>query len=260
MLSKLFGKKEPEPKMKFHPENRLEALLMQAAVKASLRPEFYKELLAADLYVLILPQENQSGKFTTQPGDTISVKGSVFNGKQLIPIFSSERRLREYITGQDTLAKLNGQSLFAMFAAQNQGVILNPGSGYGKEFTAQEIAGLADGSIFQINKQLIEKDTQILLGAPAEPPTELIQNLIAYFEREPRVKRAYYAQIHMPQSDEAPHLIFAIEADGDFEPIASELGIIFREVAGQGQIFDLIQFGKGSLDDYFADQKPFYQK
>ena len=39
MLSKLFGKKEPEPQKKFHPENRLEALLMQAAVKASLPAE-----------------------------------------------------------------------------------------------------------------------------------------------------------------------------------------------------------------------------
>ena len=260
MLSKLFGKKEPEPKKKFHPENRLEALLMQAAVKASLRPEFYKELLTADLYVLILPQENQSGKFIAQPGDMISVKGSVFNGKQLIPIFSSERRLREYITVQENLAKINGQSLFVMFAAQNQGVILNPGSGYGKEFTAQEIAGLADGSIFQTNKQRIEKDTQVMLSMPDERPTELITNLIAYFERELRVKRAYFAQIHMPATDEPPHLIFAIEADGDFEPIASELGIIFREIAPQGQIIDLVQFGKGSLDDYFADQKPFYQK
>ena len=260
MLSKLFGKKEPEPKKKFHPENRLEALLMQAAVKASLRPEFYKELLTADLYVLILPQENQSGKFTTQPGDMISVKGGVFNGKKLIPVFSSERRLREYITGQETLAKLNGRSLFVMLASQNEAVILNPGSGYGKEFTGQEIAGLADGSIFQTNKQQIEKDTQVLLSMPAEPPTELIQNLNAYFEREPRVNRAYYAQIHMPQTDEAPHLLFAVEADGEFEPIASELGIIFREVAGQGQVIDLIQLGKGSLDDYFSHQQPFYQK
>lgn len=260
MLSKLFGKKEAEPQKKFHPENRLEALLMQAAVKASLRPEFYKELLTADLYVLILPQENQSGKFIAQPGDTLSIKGNVFNGKQLIPIFSSERRLREYITTQENLAKINGQSLFAMFADQNQGVILNPGSGYGKEFTAQEIAGLADGSIFQTNKQRIEKDTQVMLSMPAERPNELITNLIAYFEREPRVKRAYFAQMHMPDTDEPPHLLFAVDAEGDFEPIASELGIIFREVAGQGQITDLLQLGNGSLDEYFSSQQPFYQK
>ena len=260
MLSKLFGKKEPEPQKKFHPENRLEALLMQAAVKASLRPEFYKELLTADLFVLILPRENQSGKFIAQPGDTISVKGGVFNGKQLIPIFSSERRLREYISGNEIQAKINGHALFTMFAEQNQGVILNPGSGYGKEFTAQEIAGLADGSIFQTNKHRIEKDTQVMLSMPAESPTELIQNLTAYFEREPRVKRAYFAQIHMPAADEAPHLLFAVDAEGDFEPIASELGIIFREVAGHGQIIDLLQLGKGSFDDYFADQQPFYQK
>lgn len=260
MLSKLFGKKETEPQKRFHPENRLEALLMQAAVKASLRPEFYKELLTAELYVLILPQENQSGKFIAQPGDVLSVKGGVFNGKQLIPIFSSERRLREYITAQENLAKINGQSLFVMFAAQNQGVILNPGSGYGKEFTAQEIAGLADGLIFQTNKYHIEKDTQVLLGTPAETPTELINNLVTYFEREPNVKRAYFALMQMPQTEEPPHFLFSVAVEGDFDSIASELGIIFREVAPQGQLIDLVQFGKGSLDDYFADQKPFYQK
>lgn len=122
---------------------------MHAAVKASLRSEFYKELISTDLFVLILPREDQNGKFTAQPGDTISIKGDVFNGKELIPIFSSQRRLQEYIHGRDTLAKINGQVLFSMLAVQNLGVILNPGSGYGKEFSQKEIAGLVDGSIFQ---------------------------------------------------------------------------------------------------------------
>ncbi len=259
MFSKLFGKKQPEPK-KFFPENRLEALLMQAATKPALRPEFYKELVASDLFVLIMPRQNQSGRFVAEPGDTLSIKGGVFNGKQLIPVFTSERRLREYITGNDTLAKLNGQALFSMLAEQSQGALLNPGSGYGKEFTLSEIAGLADGSIFQPSKQTLQKDTELLISMPSVYPTKLVEHLTAYFNGRSEVKRAYFAQIHAPQTGEPPHLLFAIDTAGDFEPLASELNLLFRDILAQGEVVDMVQIGKTTLDDYFLKQQPFFQR
>jgi hypothetical protein len=261
MLSDLFGRKPAPPvQKKFFPQNRLEALLMQAARDPSTRSDFYKELLAADLYVLIVPNERQDGKFVAQPGDRLSIKGITVEGRKLIPVFSSELRLREYIQSQDHLAKLNGQALLSMIQAQDQGIVLNPASSYGKEFTPDEIGALVSGSMFQPQKQVIAHDTQVLLGTPKDHPTKTVEAMTRYFQGRSDVKKAYVAWMDAPGSGEAAHLIFAIQVDGDFAPIASDLGVIFRETLGAGQFADLLQLGQGGLDEYFKDQQPFYQK
>jgi hypothetical protein len=139
-------------------------------------------------------------------------------------------------------------------------MILNPASGFGKEFTNAEVRSLADGSIFQPERKVLTKESQVLLSMPAEYPTKIVEQLVAYFNRAPEVKRAYFAQIHAPETGEDPHLIFVVQADGDFSAIASELNVIFRDTVAQGQIIDLIQFGKTSLDGYFERQKPFFSR
>lgn len=261
MFAKLFGKKPASiERRKFFPENRLEALLMQAATDAGARPEFYKELFATDLFVLIASSARPHGQFVAQPGDTLSIKGINVEGKSLIPVFTSERRLREYIQKQENLARLNGQALFSMIASMKDGVVLNPGADYGKEFTHQEIVSLVDGSAFQTQPYSITKETQVLLGAPKEYPTKVVNALVSYFQGKSAVKKAYVAQIHTPDSGEPPHLIFAIQTDGDFRPIASELGIIFRDTLDGGVFADLLQLGQGTLDDYFEQQQPFFEQ
>jgi hypothetical protein len=261
MFSKLFGKKPaPSENRKFFPENRLEALLMQAAKDPAARPEFYKELLATDLFVLIIPGDQPHGKHIAQSGDTLSMKGINIDGIKLIPVFTSERRLREYIQAQDNLAVLNGHVLFSMITDQNEAIVLNPASSYGKEFTHNEVASLADGSMFQPEKHFIAKETKVLIEMPKEYPVKVMDALSSYFRGKPEVQKAYVAQIHVPDSGEPPHLIFAIQVNGDFGNIASDLDAIFKNTLGMGQFADLLQLGKSSLDDYFKDQEPFFQK
>ncbi len=261
MFPKLFGKKISPPKNKiFFPENRLEALLMQAANDPGTRPDFYKELLAADLFVLTIPGERQAGRFVAQSGDVLSIKGINFEGRNRIPVFTSERRLREFIQTNDHQAKLKGQALLSMIVARNEEIILNPTLSYGKEFTKEEIVSLVNGTIFQPKQHMVAKETKILIGEPKEYPAHLVNALIAYFQKSPGVKKAYVAQIHDPNSGGAPHLIFAIQVDGDFRPIASDLGLIFQGALETGQFADMIRLGQGGLDDYFKTQKPFFQR
>ncbi|HET9910738.1 MAG TPA: enhanced serine sensitivity protein SseB C-terminal domain-containing protein [Anaerolineales bacterium] len=261
IFSKLFGRKAPPPPVrKFFPENRLEALLMQAANDPSTRPEFYKELLVADLFVLIAPGDHPYGNFVAQPGETLSIKGITVEGRKLIPVFTSERRLREYIQAQDSQARLNGRALLSMIATQNDGIVLNPASGYGKEFTSHEVISLVDGSIFQPRQQVLAKETKVLMGMPKEYPTEVVNALVRYFQGSSEVKKAYVAQIHMPDSGEPPHLIFSIQVDGDFRRLASDLGVVFQSILAADQFADLIQFGQGNLDDFFETQQPFFQR
>jgi SseB protein C-terminal domain/SseB protein N-terminal domain len=261
MFSKLFGKKPlPSQNKKFFPENRLEALLMQAANDAGIRPEFYKELLVTDLIVLIMPGNHPHGTYVAQEGETLSIKSINVEGRKLIPVFTSERRLREYIKAQDNLAQLNGRVLFSMIGAQNNGIVLNPASSYGKEFTPQEVDSLVNGSIFEPKQQIITHETKVLVGMPKEYPTKVVDALASYFQGKPEVKKAYVAQIHMPDSGEAPHLLFSIQVDGDFHPIASDLGVVLQSTLETGQFADLVQFGQGGLDDFFKSQEPFFKR
>jgi hypothetical protein len=84
--------------------------------------------------------------------------------------------------------------------------------------------------------------------------------LSRYFQSKPEVKKGYVALLEMPKSSEPAHLLFSIEVDGDFRPIASDLGVIFQETLETGQFADLVQFGQGSLDDYFRSQQPFFKR
>jgi SseB protein C-terminal domain/SseB protein N-terminal domain len=260
MFSKLFGKKSPSSKnQKFFPENRLEALLMQAASDPGIRPEFYKELLVTDLFVLIVPGDRPHGNYVAQEGETLGIKGINMEGRKLIPVFTSERRLREYIQAQDNLAKLNGHALLSMIATQINGIVLNPASSYGKEFTPQEVDSLVNGSIFEPKQHMITQETKVLIEMPKEYPTKVVDALLSYFQGKPEVRKAYVAQIHVPNSGEPPHLLFSIEVDGDFDPIASDLGVVLQSTLKTGQFADLIQFGQGSLDDFFKTQEPFFK-
>jgi len=260
MFSKLFGRKpaKNEPR-KFHPENRLEALLMQASNDPAATPEFIKTLLEFDLFILIDSSGAQYGSYVAKEGDTMRIKGVTIDGQNQIPDFSSERRLREYVKTQESFARLNEQSLFAMLSSGESGVILNPGAGYGKLFTHEEILAIANGTYFQPQQQVIQKETQVLIGMPKENTAKVIEALQKYFRTSPQVKKAYYAQIHTPDSRQPPHLIFSVDADGDFRQVSAGMNEVFMIFVAKGEIVNLIQFGKGTLGDYFRQQKPFYE-
>jgi hypothetical protein len=64
----------------------------------------------------------------------------------------------------------------------------------------------------------------------------------------------------MPDSGEPPHLLFSIQVDGNFHPIASDVGVVFQSVLGADQVADLVQYGQGNLDDFFVTQQPFFER
>jgi hypothetical protein len=261
MFSKLFGKKPttPEPK-KFYPENRLEALLMQAATDPAARPEFMRTLLEFDLFILIDSVGVQYGSFVAKEGETMRIKGVVIDGQKRIPIFTSEKRLKEFIQSQESFARFKGQDLFAMLAGGDSEAVLNPGASYGKFITQADIRSLADSTYFQPQQQVLSKETQVLIGMSSEYPAKLIEALQIHFRTTPQVKKAYFAQIHMPDSGEPPHLLISIEVEGDFRQVAAGVNEAFLSVMAEGQIMDMVQFGKGTFDDYFSQQKPFYEQ
>lgn len=234
---------------------------MQAANDPGVRPEFYRELLDTDLLVLIVPTQAQPGKFIAREGEKLMIKGITVQDKKLIPVFTSEIRLKEYIQAPDHLAQLKGQALLAIIAEQKNGMVLNPVSRYGKEFTPEEVAALVDGSMFrQFDKTELPAQQKTLISEPKDYPDKLVAALKTLFERNSNIEKAYIAQISMPDTGEPPHLLIAIDAAGDFEAVASGCGIVIKDSLGQGQFADLMPLRGSSLESYFNGSTPFYQK
>ena len=249
----------------FKPTNKLEESLVAACTDPSVRPEFYRQLLESELFLLTPDAPQREGRTTLETDTKISLVNLQGPNGTFLPIFTSQQRLQESVNqmGQNYgFLALRGENLFPILTQNPQSAVINPGAPYGKELTVDEIRRIADGSILKTESRVVQKATQVLLGQPAKYPTELVNALQRLFVKHPSVEAAYLAQIHNPSSGEKPHLIIGIEASGDFQKIVGEAGMTAQGVLSKEEFVDFIQVGggKGSLDSYLKKQtKPFYQ-
>lgn len=248
--------------MKFEPQNKLERSLVQAATDAAHRPQFYKDVVESDIFIIQegTPPET-SGKTTLKEGLQLQIRHIESEGKQFIPIFSSLPRLQAVLQHEVGYIAIN--TLEFMKITQGADLLLNPGSDYGKEFTKEEIASILDGSIWKPTESFVaKKETKIMIGQPANYPKELVDALSRLFKKTKEVKRAYVAHFFNPERDEKPHSLIAVEVTSNWDMVSACAGIVARDVPSPDPPVDFIQItGTGGLEDYFIREcKPFYEK
>ena len=250
--------------MSFEPQNNLERSLMKAADDPAHRPQFYRDLAEADLFVVqhggSLPAREQPAAL--QAGSTVQLRHMERDGKTYLPVFTSLLRLEAVLPEKATYLRMNARKLLKL--TQGATLLLNPGSAYGKEITPAEALSIADGSIWQPeNSRTVAHNTQVLLGQPARYPTELAVALARFFKAKKQVKRAWLAHFHDPSRDEKAHTLVAIEAAGDFAALSAETGIVARNITVPDPPVDIVAItGEGSpFENYFLQQtKPFYER
>ena len=249
--------------MEFVPENQFEESLMRAANDPAHRPQFYKDLCNADLFIIQhgkkAPESHE--RTTLKEGATIQIQNIEHNGKPYIPVFSSLSRLQLVISEEVSYLGVNAIEL--MKFTQGAELLLNPGSDYGKEFTENEISSILDGSIWHPSESYIQKkEAKILLGQPKVYPMELTTALSRLFKKNKNVKRAWVAHFHNPEDGQPPHTLLAIDAGDSYSEIAGEIGIVISNINIPNPPVDIIPItGGGGLEDYFLNgEKPFYIK
>src|SRR6266516_1308497 len=247
-------------------ENTLELALMLAASEPAHRPEFFRLLLESTVFVLgssgQLDQEHE-GPTTLKEHTQIQIQNwSKPDGSTAIPFFSSLRALQLAINDDQRYIALPARTFFEMTRGSN--LVMNPRSDYGKEFAPAEIEALLSAGVNQLPTQrVVEKVTDVLLGQPANYPTDMVASLTALFANHSNVKAAYLALIQDRSVAEAPHLIVGIEAEGDFENVVREAVTVAADTAPKGEPVDLVRVirGESGLGQYFIDEvKPFYQR
>lgn len=244
----------------FKPENQLEKSLVNASKNPSSRPQFYRDLLEADILVINRGKENLKIKNNLlEKGSKLEIPNIERNGKLWIPIFSSLTRLRELIPSEVVYVKLNARDFFEN--ARGSEIILNPASEFGKEFSSEEVEKILDNSIFKPYQTIIaKKETKLIIGQPAVFPEKLVKELIKYFSTNKNIIRAYLVQIYNPESSEPPHLLVSIDARGDFEKIIGDVGLIATGVLGKDEFIDFTRLNNSDVSQgIFNSTKPFYQ-
>src|SRR5688572_28596949 len=132
----------------FDAVNSLEKSLMSAATNPSSRPQFYRDLLEADIFIIQYGNNNLDIKnHVLQEGAELKIQHIERDGISWLPIFSSLQRLQQFIRSESSYLQLKARDFFEITRGAH--VVLNPGFDYGKEFIPQEITGLLDGSIFE---------------------------------------------------------------------------------------------------------------
>lgn len=249
--------------MTFTPQNPLEDSLVQAATDPAHRPQFYRDLLKSDIFVINHSELSPTGseKVPLTSDSQLKLQQIDFEGTSCIPIFTSLERLQAVLKQPVGYVAINALDFMKLISGTP--LILNPGAPYGKMFLPHEIQSFVDGSIWNIpEEQSMPAGTKVLLGEPAISPMELITALTRFFETRKQVQRAWIGQIHNPQEDQSPHTILAIDAKGDLNDLMSGIGLILRDVEIPAPPVDVFPLsGTDDISNYFLKQaKPFYKR
>jgi len=106
------------------------------------------------------------------------------------------------------------------------------------------------------------KDSQIMIGLPSKPPTELLNSLITLYSTIKEIKKAYNAHYFNPNTDTNAHTIIGIEATGNWDYILSASGSIVNNTIIPDPPVDFFQIkNNDNLSNHIKNQfKPFYIK
>lgn len=248
--------------MSFQPENDLERALVHAANDPAGRPAFYRALAEAPLFVIRqgTDPEADTGKRTLEADTSVAIQNIEHNGRVYIPVFSSLARLQAVIDQEVPYFAINAVDFFR--ATPGSDLLLNPGSEYGKEISAEEAASVVSGEIWRSERHVTESASTVLLGVPKRYPRELADALARFLAGKKAVRRAWIAHFFDPARGESAHTLVALEADRDAEAIIREVGPVIDGVEVPDPPVDFIVVtGNGSLDDYFLrEAEPFFTR
>jgi hypothetical protein len=257
----LFDIFKKKPDQKINNNLTLEMLVQKAATEPGYRAEFYRRLLLDELFVITQNSGLPIGDQTLKQDTKVNIV-SFSDGK--IPLFTSPERIfdKGVIKEQVEYLMMKGENILRL----SKGVtfLLNPYSDYGKELLPEEVERILNGQILTDTSKTIkiQKETKVQIGQPAKYPTEIVNSLNILFSNKPNVKAAYLGWIYNPDSEEPPHYIFGIDADGDLQSLTQDAGFTAKQFLSKNEFVDFVKIGNNNmLTNYFLkNTKPFYKR
>src|SRR5688500_3845476 len=113
------------------PTNDLERAMQVAARGPHGYPELFRQLLAADLTVIMPGHSGMEGVLHVREGHRITVILWTTEEEEVVPVFTSPERAREAISaigpggGPSCLARISGAALFKVLQSYGTAVVIN---------------------------------------------------------------------------------------------------------------------------------------
>ncbi|MBS0296168.1 MAG: enhanced serine sensitivity protein SseB C-terminal domain-containing protein [Proteobacteria bacterium] len=216
------------------PKSDLEALLAAASVDPEKRVEFQSALLEAGLFAATPERPETESVRDLKAGEKVAlleVPGP--SGTSAVAIFTSRERIVEAFGPATGFIEMKGATLLKLVAAR--GAFLNPGSAHRVYWNSNELAQLL-GKPTTWN---VEKDTKVLLGAPAEPPKALMARIQELLEPERRINEAWFALAHWPEIGEWSWYL-DVRTELAAEDVSELLAPAFQAAALEGRTLNMI--------------------
>ena len=243
----------------FKPENDLERALVHAAEDPSARAPFLKTLLDAELSFALVPGEKGGGYEAPELES---------DGLSFVPVFTSDGRVKA-VFGREKLMVIRQTFRQILEQITDANFVLNPGSEYGREIMAEDVAAMLEGNFekaaesddFDDDGEEGDNDLPNAVGRPSPDPVHLTKPLAKLFSTMPEVRSAHIAQALFEDRNGLKRLVLGVATEGDLDEALDRVGEVLDEVAKPSDVIDFVPVPGSPLDGFFErDAHPFYRR
>ena len=230
------------PLVAFQPHNEIEQLLVVAANDVDARKGFERALLDATLYAATPDAPEIEGVRTTKAGEQLSLLNVQSpEGEPVAAIFTAQERIVEVFGIGTGFVAVRGEDLLSMVAG-NGGAWLNPGFPYSVVWTADQLWAVLGKPV----SRQMTKDTQIMLGVPANPPIALMEDIRGALSGDGRIAEAWFALAHWPEDGNSSWYL-DVRTDLVPEDVQGLLAEAFKRANYAGQPLDMVINKPGAI-------------
>jgi hypothetical protein len=242
---------------------RLDAALKAVQQDHSKTGEYYTLFLKTDLYIPTYDTPEKDNYRRAQQGDKFTPVILDREGKKYLAVFDTMERLQGWAKQPIGYVRMASHALLSAVDSSIH-IVLNPGTGYAKEFVSDELKELQEAVGRTIPKeQEVPAGTQVLVGAPAKTPDGLEEAIRTCLSRDKEVEAAYIGQVMVMREGEKPHLVLVLEVGpvtgSVFSAIVQEVGIAIKGLLKDGEYLDMLRYERQGLASRIVKRvEPFY--
>ncbi|KAF0093139.1 MAG: SseB protein [Puniceicoccaceae bacterium 5H] len=252
----------PRNQVPFQPSNTLEQQLWKAAKGKADARAFFSALLSSQLF--FQNKDNEDLEFDEKGrlkgNSTLHIPSVGYKGERYLAVFSSPTCLQQAHGAKTPFLAIRGIDLFRM--CRDVDIFLNPSLPVGKIFKQDEINNLLQD--VWLTRALRNEIPPVLKLEPVDDQGEhgpLAEDLRGFFRRQPKVDRAFLAELTFPDSERRVTIV-AVEAKGAWDKICQAAAKVFENPKSAVKPpVDFYRLGQQEqVDEVFETATPIYTK
>jgi hypothetical protein len=217
------------------PETELDRALIDARGENSIDRSFYNTLLRTTLYMPTYKTPDEERNYRAKAGTTIAPILIESGDVKYLMLFDTPQRLGNWAGREVGYSALPGHAIAEMMDTSTYWY-LNDGTGYGKEFTPDEIVWIKSNlEALKTHTTTLKGGEPILIGKPKVIPKGIIETLVGISKRNNEVVSVAFGQIFIKGVTKEPSLSIAIKTDPVDESVLEAIENDFI-IAAQGHI------------------------